>query len=505
MTDFVLYLSAQKGDAYNLSLFPQMARVRWPWIVSQWDKTLRGVVEPQTQGDDFLKGLLSRFENDIRVVQLGATSFNPFDDSVRTSNYKPLLELMPLTLFKLTDDELSLVREEVARVNALTITDFRNMTQYLRSECALAAQRIGLGDDDAEQVFGYGEVEAQRTYTIGDLDTISSALDLADVIDGVVFGLDNTVSRTPDLLTVANRNIDPTSGVTVRSDYVSSVAVPFESSLEAMAQRYLGDAAQWFELVTINNLQAPFVDLSGTKVSLLATGSGSVVRISDTIKAQVPVGTKVRIGSARYKEESRYVERYVDNLDGTLTLELSGESDLARFTTRELAYLRVYAPHTVNELSLILVPTTLTPGYTRQPVPSADALKRLDESLLAFGVDVKRDDQTGDFVVGGSGDFELVYGVPAIRQAVLYALKTNQGELPWHQRYGITSNIGDIFVGGVDDGIVFAQALQKSLMQDQRYQEVTLIDVRATPNSISLDFTVKIVGNDTVVPLSFTG
>jgi hypothetical protein len=132
-------------------------------------------------------------------------------------------------------------------------------------------------------------------------------------------------------------------------------------------------------------------------------------------------------------------------------------------------------------------------------------LKRLDQSLLAFGVDVKRDDQTGDFVVNGSGDFDISYGIPAIRQAVLYALKTNQGELPWHQRYGVSSNIGDIFVGGVDDGIVFAQALQNSLLQDARYQDVKLVDVRVTPNSISLDFTVKITGSDTIIPLSFTG
>ena len=503
-SDFVLYLTISQGAGLTLSMFPQLAKIRWPWIVANWDQILYPQFVSNTQGDDFLKGVLASMAKDVRVVQLGA-AYNPFEDAIRMSKYKSLLDLITITSLGLSIDEQIYINEEVARIQALTVTDFKAMASYIRTECAIASQRIGLGDDDGVAVLGVGTVTVSRQYNLDDLKVIDASLELADIIDGVVFALNETVEKTPDLLTAANLNISTDSTVRVNDTYVSSVAVPFETSLEYMAGKYLGSVSRWFEIATVNNLQAPFTDLSGVKLYLLATGSGSTVRVNDSIKEQMPVGTRLRIGSARYQEENRYVEKTVDNKDGTLTIELSGDSDLAKFKVSEMSFIRIFKPNTVNETSLVLVPTDVSARYPKQKIPNSDALRRLDQSLLRFGVDIKRDEASGDVSIAAGGDFDLVFGVAAVRQALLYVLKTAQSELPWHVRYGITSQIGDAWAGGVDDGFKFSEILQASLEQDPRYSSVILRDIKATPTSIALDFLVTLEGSSTVIPLSFIG
>jgi hypothetical protein len=503
LTDFMLFMAVKRGEPLTLGGFPQIARIRWPWIVANWDKTLHPTLERQVQGDDFLKDILASMSKDVVVYQLGATSYNPFSEPTKTQRYKSLLDLIAITTIRPTNDEQAYIREEVARVEDLRIADFENMVKYLRTDCALAAQRIGLGDEDGQEAMGVGTVTAQRSWTMLDLKQINAVFDIAEQIDGVIFGLRETADRTPDLISAAAQNVDPASGVQFRTDYQSAIAVPFERNLEWMAQKYLGDANRWFELCAINYLQSPYVDLYGTQTFLLSGGAGTSVRVSDTLKTSVPVGTRIKIGSSRYQEEVRYIERLTDNADGTITLDLSGEGDLSKFTLAERSFIRWYAPHTVNDCSLVLIPVAIGANFKRTPVPDADVLKRLDQSLLAFGVDVQRDEASGDFMVGASGDFQIVYGIPAVRQAVLYALKTQQGELPWHLRFGIPSTIGDRWSGTTDEALVFANTIQASLELDGRYEKVLLKDVRVTGNSISLDFIVKLQGNDTLIPLSF--
>lgn len=504
MSDFLLYLTITKGESPVLSQFPRLARNRWPFIVTNWDKILKQYLNPQVQGDDFLRDLLGQMSKDVKVTKLGGV-YNPFDNAVKTNTYKPLLDLMPVTMFSLTQDESAFIREEARRVSAFNITTFQEMSKYLRTECGKASQRIGLGDDDIMPVLGIPLVDSARSWNTADVKQIDEVLNLADTIDGVVYAFKQQVTKTPNLLAVAQSNISSDSNVTINNTYVSSIAVPFETSLEAMANKYLGDHSRWFELVTINNLQAPYVDLTGTKMYLLATGSGSSVRIKSTLKYDVPVGTQVRIGSAKYREENRYVERATDNKDGTMTLDLSGDSDMSKFKLSEIAYVKIFRPHTVNDLSIILVPQTIAPATARRPEPNSSALKRLDSALLAFGVDIKRNEQTGDVSVIGDGDFELVYGLPAVRQAMFYVLHTSQGELPWHKRYGIPTQVGEKWLGTVEEGTKFAEIIQDSLMQDGRYESVELINVKATPTTLALDFAVKIPGIDTVIPLSFIG
>jgi hypothetical protein len=503
-SDLLLYTILTKGADLTLDLFPRLCQSKWQWIVDSWDVKLYPSLLSQVQGDDNQVKALTSLANDVKVVQLGGT-YNPFDDATRTVSYKSILSLIRLSTVPLTIGESTIVRTESERVSKLAISDFEEMTNYLRTNCAIASQRIDLGDEDGIAALGVSTVVAYRSHNIDDLYLLEAALDTADFIDGIIFAKKQELYTDPDLLTAANLNIDPDSGVSIQNSYLSAEAVPFESSLEEMALRYLGSKERWFELATINKLQSPYVDLTGNIVYLIAPGSGSIVRIPSTYKDYLPVGVKIQIGSARYVEEVRLVNKIITNNDGTMTLELSGENDLSKFTVTELSFVRVFKPNTVNDRSMILVPKEVSPSYPRQQDPIINDLRLLDAAMLNFGVDAKRHELSGDLVVSAGGDLDITYGIPAVKQVVLYALKTSAGELPWHPEFGVPSNVGDVWAGTVDEGVVFARSIERSLMQDGRFAGVVLRDVKVTPSSIAMNFVVQIQGSNVLIPLSFIG
>jgi hypothetical protein len=503
-TDLQLYLAIRKGAQLTLELFPRLCQVKWPWIVDGWDRNLHPLIASKITGDDDLVKTLFYLDKDVKLTQMGAV-YNPFDDATRTVAYKDLMYYIPLTMVPMSPSDSVIVRKAISRVSALTVAHFESMAKYLRSDEALAAQRIDLGDSDGASALGVSVVPSYRSHNITDLYVLEAVLDAADIIDGIIFDLKQNTDTDPDLLRVANQNISASSNVLIRSDYRSSVAVPFEGSLEAMAERYLGDKSRWFELATVNKLQAPYIDLTGTVEYLVAPGAGNAVRIAATYIHYVHTGGKVAIGSARYAEQIRFIHRVIDNGDNTLTLELSGDNDLSKYTMGELSYVRIYKPHTIHDKSLILIPLTIASPYPRQRDPVIHGMRELDAALLAFGSDVRRNEATGDIIISGNGDLDVVYGMPAVNQAVLYTLKTTAGELPWHKQFGITSNIGDKWAGNLNNGIIFARAVQNSIMQDSRYGSVILENIQVTPINIALNFTVQIAGSNVPIPLSFVG
>jgi hypothetical protein len=269
-----------------------------------------------------------------------------------------------------------------------------------------------------------------------------------------------------------------------------------------MAQKYLGDVSSWFELATVNNLQPPYVDEVGTKFNLLAPGSNNNVLISAERARDVHVGTKVSIGSYKVREQFRAVERLIVNSDNTMVLFLSGDSDMSQFKTTEGAFVRVFATHTVSTGSFISIPLTSESGTQTRNTPQSDALRRIDRALYDFGVDVARDSKD-DIVIDANGNFKMAYGLRNVRQAVMGALRTVRGELPFHQDYGIDVDIGGQFVGDVDAMTVVAEAIRSSVLSDSRYVDCRVISINGTPSSMAINMTVTIAGSSQVIPLSF--
>jgi len=507
LQDYQAYVKLRNGGQLSMADIPIIAVNRWlNYFVAKWDIQVRQQLKDSFVGDDVGLTFIKSLGDDVLTQKLSPTSpLNPFLNATKLSSYKYIIDTITLSQLDLSPDEQDTANQEQQRIINLQITDFREMSQFLKRLACNSSQLIGLGDVDGVEVQGFSVVEAQRTYFTSDAEQILLLLETADEIDGIVFDLKNRFDTQPNLLQFAASNIQDGSDVSITQSYRSAIAVPFRGTLQQMAKDFLGDSDRFLELVTINNLQAPYVDLVGQKLLMSGPGIKNFVRIPNTLANFVRVGVKIGLGSLSQREEFRQVERVIDQGDGNLTLALTGEQNLDKFKVTDKAFVRVYKPNTVNERSLILIPLDITSPNARKTLPSADALRRLDQALLDFGVDVKRDENTNGFVIGSDGDFQIIYGIPAVRQAVLSVLRTSQNELPFHPEYGVplAATIGSRFLGTIGEGAAIGNVITDAIQVDGRYDSVILKDIQVTPTSTSISLLVTLPGSNVLIPLDF--
>jgi hypothetical protein len=505
VTDYKGYVNTTKGIAFTLADVQSIAVGRWLWLVAQWDVALYSKLKFMLPKSDFFTQLLHDLNSEVTTQKLfNTTNSNPFLKLSKFIKYKPILGYIPLSEIALTSSESLLLENEKQRLRSLSVNDFRDMTTFLRSSAATVAQAVGLGDVDGILVQDFPIVTAQRGYSSQDLEEIGDVFDLADEIDGIIYYLQKKTTQNPNLLAVANRNSDENS-VVFEEAYVSAIAVPFVGSLEDMAERFLGSKEKWFDLAAINNLQPPYVDKTGTKEYLLGPATLSSVKISSTAGNALKIGSKVKIGSFSVKEESRTVIKLTKFEDGTMIVFLSGASDLAKLKQSEKSYIKTYKPQTVNEDAMILVPVDARSLLSSEKKPSLDVLKKLDKALLDFGVDIHRDEATGEISIGKNGDFDIIYGMPAVKQAIYSLLKTNINELPFHPNYGVpfANLIGERFYGSVQFVTAFSQVLQEVILSDGRYSEAFVQNLTVNETSIAINLIVVVNGSNVIIPLSF--
>lgn len=506
LTDYLGYIKVSKNILFNLSDVSKVAIDRWDWFVANWELSLYPKLKKTLPKSDFFNNLLKDMNNEIKTQKLfPTTSTNPFLNLNKFIKYKPLLSNISLSDINLTPSEAIVLKEEQKRLQDLSITDFKEMTFFLRNSAATAAQIVGLGDDDGAIVQNFSITEAQRDYSIQELEQIADIFDLADEIDGIIYNLQQKTVQEPNLLAVANRNTDADSKVVFNQAYSSAIAVPFVISLEYMADQYLGSKDKWFELASINNLQPPYVDKTGTKEYLLGPGTLSSIKISSSAGSVLKVGSKVRIGSFTIREELRSVVKIAKFDDGTMILSLSGNSDLAKLKLSEKPYVKIYKPQTANEDTMLLVPVDAQSPLIEGKKPSLDVLKKLDKALLDFGVDIRRDERTGELQISKNGDFDIVYGMAAVRQAVYSLLKTNINELPFHPNYGIpfANAIGERFYGNIELAAAFSEILREVILSDGRYSDVLIQNLTVNETSIAVSLIVAVDGSNVIIPLSF--
>lgn len=502
LNDTELYMSRQRGEALDLGHIQNLARGRWGWIVDNWTLSLKERFRVFANGNGNLLNKLADFDGAVMSYKLGNLQ-NPFDSADKYIDFSPFLNLIKTAELTLKVEEQIVIDQELSRIDQLLIEDFRDMLAFIRKQSALASFKLGLGDADGARLEGVMPVKKERTAAISDLVVLSDLDSIREFIEGIVINFKQVQDKAPDLLKFANKSLGTNSDFTFSELYRSSVAVPFAQSLENMAKIYLGSADRYFELVTINNLQPPYIDEVGEKFSLLAPGAVNNLIISSARKNDVPVGTKVNIGSFRVREEARIVERVVDNADGTLILFLSGAQDLAKLKATEGSYVRIYAPGTVNSGSFILIPLAISSPNLSKYTPRSDELRRLDKALLNFGVDILRDERSGGLVVDSNSNFKFAAGLVAVRQAVLFAMRTVTGELPFHPNFGIAPTIGGRYYGTADEAVKFASSLRRALLRDRRFSDIQIAGLQATNTGIALNLVVSLVGANVPIPLSF--
>jgi hypothetical protein len=497
-----MYLAVNSGKSLSFGNIQSIAQKRWSWLVENWS-VYSEAFKTATNGNGNLVEKYNILKTFIDSYKLGNTN-NPLDTLENFVTVLPFMNLILLSNITLTPEELSFRDKEAYRVQNLQPDDFENMVTFLRRQAAYQAQRIGLGDPDASTLLGIQTQEKQKNATIADLEQIENINNLRRVAEKLLFGSKAQQKRPPNLLAISNAMVDPLTPVVFSNDYLTQRPVPFEISLEHMAQKYLGRRDRWYDLVSVNYLKPPYVDSVGVKLPLIAPPASNNLIISADQKNNLYVGAKVSIGSYRYPEETRAIERLIVNENNTMVLFLSGDQNISKYKPTEGGFVRVYAPNTVRSGSFVVIPSTTASGINSSaPTPSSDLIGRLDQALVQFGVDIAKDPVTNDFNFDSNGNFKKAVGLVNVRQTVLSTLKTKKGELPFHTGYGVDINIGSRFYGTTDEAVIFAQLLQTTLLGDPRFDSVQISKLSVTGTGIALTILVTLAGSNVPIPLSF--
>jgi hypothetical protein len=504
MISLKIYFTFNQGGTYSLGDFPNVAQKRWEWIVDNWKK-YKDIFKTSAAGDQRLLLSYENLKSEINSYKLGSNK-NPLDSSSKYETFKPFLDIISLTEIGLNNDEIANINEEITKIANFQESDFRNMIDFLNNFYLDYENSVGLSDATVLALYGMVPKTYTRAATIQDLSILSDLKEMIRISEGLIFNLQITQKKPPNLLNIANNNIDQElSNYRVLDIFQTSYPVPFEISLEHMAIKYLGSSRLWFELVTVNNLQPPFIDEVGTKFSLLAPAAANNLIISSELSTYVSPGTYIGIGSHRFKEESRVVEKVlVNTTDETMTLFLGGDQNLNRYTTNDKSYVRIYKPHTTRKGKFILIPTTLpSTGLSAKKTPSKDELRRLQKPFIEFGFDVAKDLNTGDWIIDPNGNFKIAAGVKAIKQAVLNAVKTQLNELPFHPEYGVNYQLGEMYFGSVDEAVVFGNMVSDAILKDSRFENALISKADNNEGGVSVQIIVKIKGLGSPIPLSF--
>ncbi|MEM4360224.1 MAG: hypothetical protein QXT45_06810, partial [Candidatus Bilamarchaeaceae archaeon] len=145
-------------------------------------------------------------------------------------------------------------------------------------------------------------------------------------------------------------------GNTVKPKGKFAIPFPLGVTLEWLAQRYLGSAERWHEIVAVNNLKPPYIDEEGFTRPFLTNGTGNQFVIESADKLML--GQTIWIFSDQKKINKRKIKSIQEIAEGQVIITVDGKDDLNEYLTADNAKMKAYLPNTVNSQKLIYIPTT---------------------------------------------------------------------------------------------------------------------------------------------------
>ena len=266
--------------------------------------------------------------------------------------------------------------------------------------------------------------------------------------------------------------------------------VPDHTSIQAVAQIAMGDAALWRDLVAFNNLRAPYI--STDPLDQLGERQGAL-----TLRLSVVAGSRtiqVMEIDQVYPDQRLYFDA-----EGTAFLRTVTRVDRETFTValdRPLpvavpidTLVWVYSPD-YDVLGRVLVPgeSILVPVLVAAGVPAhAPDLEGLPNLERIYGSDVLAD--AWGRLTTEEGDLTVVAGIPNLIQALRHRLEVPRGSVVHRPLYGC--GLHDI-LGRLATPYVEFYALVESrqtLLRDPRIAQVRDLTVTQEMDRLLVNFT----------------
>lgn len=277
-----------------------------------------------------------------------------------------------------------------------------------------------------------------------------------------------------------------------------AIPFPFRTTLEWLAQKYLGDATRWIEIVAINNLQAPYIDEDGFINSFIANGSDRQFNVeSDN---NLYVNQAVWIFSDTKSIQKRTIKSIQKITDSNFLITVDGNNNLSEYTTATNAKMKAYLPYTVNSQKLIYIPIDTPSTVENITIKPITFIDETPEMLAMAKIDLLLD-QDGDLAVSQDGFQNLSYGKQNIIQAARLKLQTVAGSLLLHPDFGAGQEVGESEAEISTDSIL--NSIRVSFESDPRFESVDNIEIKREPGVLSIRIQVTAADNQGIVPVEF--
>lgn len=399
---------------------------------------------------------------------------------------------------ELTPQQQLLIEDEVVATSTITIADLREFRQEMLNLALEISNNFGSANQVYSNIHGRPDPrERSVDLTISEneiLTSIFETIQMYDLLTATKLFDDNKEESPLEFVGgLANE-------AGIEFDQAPSkllVPVPFGSSIEEIAARYMGDPDKWIEIATINELRSPYIDEEGFTLSLLTNASGRRFNVS-TSANNLFVGQKITLQSNTVPVFIRKIIDIEEISETNILITVDGLDNLDSLTTTDNARIQGYLPGTVNSQNQIYIPVSLPSDpddrvfeIARLDSPNLTKLSKVD-FLLTEG---------NDIAINSVGDFRLANGITNLVQALKLKIQTQKGTLLRHLDYGIGLAHG-ISVADVESGAILI-SLNKMIENDPRFQEIRKVSIRLSGSTLGIDMDVSITNSTGVVPVSF--
>jgi hypothetical protein len=399
-------------------------------------------------------------------------------------------------------------------VRAFTKNNFLAIRKDLVVARDQIADNIGGNDPDYDRVYNRSPSRKTLNPSIDEIQASNQFQIAIDLVDSVLANENLIKSEAAiDPFAFARQNANNpefnigqySSGVLVKMNY--------GETLQQLAQRVLGNADLWYDIAIANGLKPPYVDEIGVAIPLISNGNGNRVNVSKLGTDGRPNKDRLYINqivllqsSAERLPSQRVIESITEiPVSGELVLELSGEDNLDIYQTADAAYIRAYAPQTINSNFFILIPSPapLPPNKVQKTTPWF--LKSKSEDERQAGVDLYIN-ESGELALTPAGDIQLSYGAANAMQALLILLSTEASTLARHPEYGVGYNIGDKNTNFAVVRQKLAEAVGSQILNDSRFDRLKTLTVELLDGASGYKVFVEVVlaGGQSVIPISFS-
>ncbi len=519
ISDLNLWFKLQTADTLVLGDIPELIGLRWFHFKDNWDTTIKPnlvAFTPNYRFPSLLTANIEEFSDFVAVQRVAAKKTNPINSTNVQKRFYGIFDSVELFSLPLSPRELEIVNKASNRVTDFTKSDFIRIRASLVAARDEIADAMTGTDADYNRIYNRSPARALVDVNIRGLQEtqiIQSAIDAVVLILANIYSI-KSIAVDPFALAKSNAN---NPGFNIGS-YSSGrlVKMNYGSDLMHLADRYLGNPDKWIDIAIANGLKPPYVDEVGSKIELMANGSGSQINIrandndgnANIHKFYVNQSIFLQSTVEKFPEKRIIVNISEIPVSNEIVLELNGDSDLEKYLTSESAHIRVYKPNTVNSSQYILIPSTdpITNSLTGE-VPWFLSTSGEDERRAKVDLLI---DNRGDLQFTPAGDLQLSFGIDNAIQALKLKLTTEQGSLMREKPFGIYNAVGERTndIEALKQKIIVS--IGASIAIDSRFDRLESLTVEkalnanTSANLFLVKIVVRLAGSGTNIPITFS-